>query len=168
MELDPNLFAAGKPVVLVLTGPMGALVNRKTGKPVGAAWKTVIDMSAIADAMDAEAAAVPEAMLDDDRVRGGTAHEGVPAQAPVEIARLSQVVARMGYMSAGSVAAYTVRMVAGRCQIGHQLLKTGRYVGGYGDRLSSNDFDSRQTQMDRVRKVTGMMAEMFGVNWPRR
>jgi hypothetical protein len=166
MEIDVNLSAAGKPVVLVLAGPAGVVVNRHTGKPAGTAWKTIIDMSAIADAVNAEGASVPEAMLNDDRMRGGATHESVAAQAPIEIACLSHVVARMGYVAAGSVAAYTIRFVAGRCEIRHERLKTGRYIGGHSDCLPGDDLYSRKTQMDRIRKVIDLVTEVFGVNWP--
>ena len=161
MELDMNIFPAGMPVVLMLACPAGMLVDRHTLKPMGPSWKAIIDMSAIANAMNVEAAAIPEAVLDDDLVRRGGSHEGVPAEASVKIARLSHVVAGMGYVPAGSIAAYTVRFVAGRCQISHQRLKTGRYIGGHSDSLPGDDFYSRKSGADRIRKVIGMMTEMF-------
>ena len=161
MELDMNIFPAGMPVVLMLACPAGMLVDRHTLKSMGMAWKTIIDVSAIAHTVDAESASVPETMLNDDLVRRGSPHEGVPAQAAVEIAGLSQVVARMGYVPAGSVTAYAVRFVPGGCEISHQRLKTGRYVGDNGDGLPGNDFYSRKAKADRIRKVIGMMTEMF-------
>jgi len=84
--------------------------------------QAIVDMAAIA-----KAAAVAEAVLDDDGVRL-VVHERVrePPAALIEVASSADIVARVGHMAAMGQAADSLGLVARRDEIVDQRFKTIR------------------------------------------
>ncbi len=88
-------------------------------------WKAVVHVAAIV-----KATAIAEPMLSDDGPRAVHEGGGKPPSALIEVACGAGVMARVGHVAAMREAAYALRLVAGRDEVGDQRLKTAGKMAG--------------------------------------